>query len=112
MKLIDPNGMEIDEATGSKDPPLKSWLEYSQKMSLLKEGYFMGNYGGADKVWKMGFLGNNYISSSTVAFQKLKKAKLKWELEQKTKRQIKGVVIIVYLLISIWVFCLVLSKMY
>ena len=136
--LVDPDGREIDEAAGPKDPPLKSWLKYSQnntsdvkppyadpqssqqgnttsqfgnstptnnsflfsntmnvigygltgagvatssattfgnlsqKMSLLKEGYFMGNYGGADKVWKMGFFGNNYISSSTVAFQKLK----------------------------------------
>lgn len=44
--------------------------------------------------------------------KKLKKAKLKWELEQKTKRQIKGVVIIVYFIISILFFCLALSKMY
>ena len=131
VKLINPNGMEIDEAATKKDPPKlghpsrdtffnpqddnqrntqgssqsgnstptnNSFLfsntmnvigygltgagvatssattfgNLSQKMSLLKEGYFMGNYGGADKVWKMGFFGNNYISSSTVAFQKLK----------------------------------------
>ena len=31
VKLIDPNGMEIDEAATKKDPPHKNWLVDSQK---------------------------------------------------------------------------------
>lgn len=45
-------------------------------------------------------------------FKRLKKFQKKWDNEEKSKRQIKGVLIIVYIVASACFFGLALSKMY
>ena len=42
----------------------------SSKLNLLNEEKFLANYKGASNAWKLGFKGNQYVSSSLVAAEK------------------------------------------
>ncbi len=44
----------------------------SNKLSLLDEGKFLGNYKGASNTWSLGFKGNQHVSSTLVTAEKSK----------------------------------------
>jgi len=44
--------------------------DYAKLQAVLKEGSFIMDYNGSERIWKMGFRGNHVVSSSSVSLGK------------------------------------------